>query len=230
MALVKVFNLKKQEVGEVDLADSVFKTEVSSAVIHQAIVTQLAGRRRGTASTKTKAEVRGGGKKPFRQKGTGNARQGSSRSPLMPGGGESFGPRPRSYFKTFPKKMAQAALRSALSDKFGSDRLVVIDDFKVGAKTKEVAAVLDTFQFGKALLVDGNNKNLELASRNLATHKFLPTEGVNVFDVVNYEWLMISKSAAQALSDRLSGAKKAKSKPAKSSKAKAKKSSAEAKA
>jgi large subunit ribosomal protein L4 len=230
MALVKVFNLKKQEVGEVDLADSVFKTEVSSAVIHQAIVTQLAGRRRGTASTKTKAEVRGGGKKPFRQKGTGNARQGSSRSPLMPGGGESFGPRPRSYFKTFPKKMAQAALRSALSDKLGSDRLLVIDDFKIGAKTKEVAAVLNTFQLGKALLVDGDNKNLEFASRNLATHKFLRTEGVNVFDVVNYEWLVISKNAAQSLSDRLSAEKKAKSRPAKTSKAKAKKSSAEAKA
>lgn len=224
MALVKVFNLKKQEVGEVDLADSVFNTEVSSAIIHQAIVTQLAGRRRGTASTKTKAEVRGGGKKPFKQKGTGNARQGSSRSPLMPGGGESFGPKPRSYFKTFPKKMAQAALRSALSDKFGSERLVVIDDFKIGAKTKEVAAVLDTFKLGKALLVDGDNKNLEFASRNLRTHKFLRTEGVNVFDVVNYDYLVLSKTAAQTLSDRLSGEKKAKpTKAVNVAKAKAKK-------
>src|SRR3989344_671378 len=146
MALVKVFNLKKQEVGEMDLPDSVFKVEPSPALVHQAIVTQLAGRRRGTASTKTKAEVRGGGKKPFRQKGTGNARQGSSRSPLMPGGGESFGPKPRSYFKTFPKKMAQAAMRSALSDKLGSERLIVIDDIKFGKpKTKDVAAVLGTF-------------------------------------------------------------------------------------
>jgi large subunit ribosomal protein L4 len=213
MATLKVYNLKKQEVGEIDLPDSVFKVEVSSAIIHQAVVTQLAGRRRGTASTKTKAEVRGGGKKPFRQKGTGNARQGSSRSPLMPGGGESFGPKPRSYFKTFPKKMAQAALRSALSDKFGSERLLVIDDFKLAKpQTKEMAAVLGTFGLSKALIVDAENKNLELASRNLAKAKFLPTGGVNVYDVVNHEWLVLSKKAAQTLSERLAGEKRAKAK------------------
>lgn len=213
MAKVKVFNLKKQEVGELDLPDSVFGVKVSSAIIHQAVVTQLAGRRRGTASTKTKAEVRGGGKKPFRQKGTGNARQGSSRSPLMPGGGESFGPKPRCYFKAFPKKMAQAAMRSALSDKLGSDRLIVIDDIKIGkAKTKEVASVLGTFGLSKALIVDGDNKNLELASRNLERHKFLRTEGVNVYDVVNHEWLVLSKQAAQSLAERLAGEKRAKSK------------------
>ncbi len=221
MALVKVYNLKKQEVGEVDLADSVFKAEISSALVHQAVVTQLAGRRRGTASTKTKAEVRGGGRKPFRQKGTGNARQGTTRSPLMPGGGESFGPKPRCYFKAFPKKMAQAALRSALSDKLGSERLMVLDDLKLKAKTKEIAGVLDTFGFKKALLVDADNKNLEFAARNLATHKYLRTEGVNVFDVVNHEWLVLSKKAAEMLSERLSGEKKA-AKPAKVKTAKGK--------
>lgn len=210
MASVKVFNLKNQEVGTIDLPDSVFKTEVSTAIIHQAVVTQLAGRRRGTASTKTKAEVRGGGRKPFKQKGTGNARQGTTRSPLMPGGGESFGPKPRCYFKTFPKKMAQAAMRSALSDKFGSERLLVIDDFKLGkAKTKEMAGVLATFGLSKALIVDGDNKSLELATRNLAKHKYLRTEGVNVYDVVNHEWLVLSKKAAQALGERLVSAKKA---------------------
>ena len=152
---------------------------MSTAIIHQAVVTQLAGRRRGTASTKTKSEVRGGGKKPFRQKGTGNARQGSSRSPLMPGGGQSFGPKPRDYFQTFPKKMAQAAMRSALSDKLGSERLLVIDEFKLGkGKTKEMIAVLGTFGLGKALIVDSDNRNLELASRNLEKAKFLRTEGV----------------------------------------------------
>ena len=209
MASVKVFNLKKQEVGTIDLPDSVFNVEVSSAIIHQAVVTQLAGRRRGTASTKTKAEVRGGGKKPFRQKGTGNARQGSSRSPLFPGGGESFGPKPRNYFKTFPKKMAQAAMRSALSDKFGSERILVIDDIKIGkAKTKEVAAVISTFALGKALIVDSDNSNLEFGSRNLEKAKFLRTEGVNVYDVVNHEWLVLSKKAAEALGERLNGEKK----------------------
>lgn len=213
MAKVKVFNLKKQEVGEIDLPDSVFGVKVSTAIIHQAVVTQLAGRRRGTASTKTKSEVRGGGKKPFRQKGTGNARQGSSRSPLMPGGGEAHGPKPRSYFKTFPKKMAQAAMRSALSDKLGSERLLIIDDFKFGKpKTKDVASVLGTFGLKKALLVDSENKNLELASRNLEKHKFLRTEGVNVYDVVNHEWLVLSKQAAQTLAERLAGEKRAKSK------------------
>lgn len=212
MAKVKVFNLKKQEVGEIDLPDAIFGVEVSSAIIHQAVVTQLAGRRRGTASTKTKAEVRGGGKKPFRQKGTGNARQGSSRSPLFPGGGESFGPKPRSYFKTFPKKMAQAAMRSALSDKLGSERLIVIDDFKFGKpKTKDIAAVLGVFGLNKALIVDGENKNLELASRNLRKHKFLRTEGVNVYDVVNHEWLVLSKNAVQALAEKLANEKRAKS-------------------
>jgi len=211
MASVKVFNLKNQEVGTVELPDSVFKTEVSTAIIHQAVVTQLAGRRRGTASTKTKAEVRGGGRKPLKQKGTGNARQGSTRSPLMPGGGESFGPKPRCYFKTFPKKMAQAAMRSALSDKFGSDRLIVIDDIKLAKpKTKDMAGVMSTFKLSKALIVDGENKNLELAARNLAKAKFLPTEGVNVYDVVNHEWLVISKKAAQALGERLASTKKAK--------------------
>jgi large subunit ribosomal protein L4 len=225
MALVKVYNLQKKEVGEVDLPDSVFKTEVSTALIHQAVVTQLAGRRRGTASTKTKAEVRGGGKKPFRQKGTGNARQGSSRSPLMPGGGESFGPKPRDYTKTFPKKMAQAAMRSALSDKLGSERLLVIDDFKFGKpKTKEVASVLGAFGLGKALIVDSDNKNLELASRNLEKAKYLRTEGVNVYDLVNHEWLVLSKKAAQTLGERLAGGKvvaKAKTKAAKTASAKA---------
>jgi large subunit ribosomal protein L4 len=220
MALIKVLNLKKQEVGEIDLPDSVFNYEVKKDLIHQAIVTQMAGRRRGTASTKTKAEVRGGGRKPFKQKGTGNARQGSTRSPLMPGGGESFGPRPRDYTKTFPKQMAANAMKSALSDKFKSERLVIIDDIKLDKpKTADLAKVLaDTFKFNKALLVDHGNKNAALAARNLETHKFIETQGVNVYDVVNYEWLVFSKKAAQMIADKLAGNKKA---PAKKPAAKA---------
>ena len=222
MALVKVYNLKKQEVGEVDLPDSIFKTEVSNALVHQAIVTQLAGRRRGTASTKTKAEVRGGGKKPFRQKGTGNARQGSSRSPLMPGGGESFGPKPRDYTKTFPKKMAQVAMKSVLSDKLGSERILVIDDLKLAkAKTKIVSEMLSTFGLKKALFVDQDNKNFELAARNLATHKYLRTEGVNVYDVVNHEWLVLTKKSVDGLISRLSNKKADAKKDAKKGKARA---------
>lgn len=208
MALVKVFNIKNKEVGEVELPDAIFKVDVSSALIHQAVVAQLAGRRRGTASTKTKAEVRGGGRKPFKQKGTGNARQGSTRSPLMPGGGETFGPKPRCYFKVLPKKMAQAAMKSALSDKLASERLVVIDDLKVSAKTKEVSGIVNAFGFGKSLIVDSENKNLELGARNLARHKFLRAEGVNVYDVVNHEWLVLSKKAVEALSKKLSAPRK----------------------
>jgi large subunit ribosomal protein L4 len=143
----------------------------------------------------------------------------------MPGGGENFGPKPRDYFKTFPKKMAQAAMRSALSDKLGSEKIIVIDDIKLAkAKTKEIAGVIGTFGLGKALIVDSDNKNLELASRNLEKAKFLRTEGVNVYDVVNHEWLVLSKKAAQALGERLSGQKTAaakKAKPAKAASAKA---------
>ena len=209
MAVVKVYNLKKQEVGEVNLPDDVFGTEVNQALVHQVVVAQMAGRRRGTASTKTKAEVRGGGRKPFRQKGTGNARQCSTRSPLMPGGGESFGPKPRSYFKSVPKAMAAGAMRSALSDKFASQRLIVVDEFKFDKPaTKSFAkTVNEVFSLNKALIIDHDNKNAELSARNLAKHKYLRTEGVNVYDVVGHDWLFISKKAAQALAQKLSAGK-----------------------
>lgn len=207
MAKVTVYDLSKKEVGEVDLPDSVFKAEVKPALVHQVVVAQLAGRRRGTAKVKTKAEVRGGGRKPFKQKGTGNARQGSIRSPLMPGGGSSFGPKPRSYEQAVPKKMAAGALRSVLSDKLASDRLIVVDEFKFEKpSTKKMASVLnEKFGLSKALVVDGKSKAVELSARNLAKHKFLRTEGVNVYDVANHEWLVLSKKAAIALGERLGG-------------------------
>lgn len=205
MAVVKVLNFKKEAVGEVNLPDAVFNAEVNPALVHQVVVAQLAGRRRGTAHTKTKAEVRGGGKKPFKQKGTGNARQGSSRSPLMPGGGESFGPRAHSFYQIVPKKMAAGAMRSILSDKFKSERLIVLEDFKfTKPSTKALAKVIETFGLKKALLVDDKNANAELSARNLERHKFLRTEGVNVYDVANYEWLVLSKKAAVELGKRLS--------------------------
>jgi large subunit ribosomal protein L4 len=205
MAQIKVYNLKKESVGEIDLPDAVFKAEVNTTLVHQVILAQLAGRRRGTAKTKTKAEVRGGGRKPFKQKGTGNARQGSSRSPLMPGGGESFGPVVRSYFQIVPKKMAAGAMKSILSDKLQSDRIIVIDDFKFSKpSTKAIAKVAELFGWNKALLVDDKNKNAELSARNLEKHKFIRTEGVNVYDVANYEWLVLSKRSALELGKRLS--------------------------
>lgn len=205
MATVKVYNLKKESVGEIELPDNVFGVEANPALVHQVVNAQLAGRRRGTAKTKTKAEVRGGGKKPFRQKGTGNARQGSSRSPLMPGGGESFGPVVRSYYQSVPHKMAEGALKSVLSDKLKSDRLIILDEFKFSKPSTAVLAkaVEGVFKMKKALLVGEKDKNTELSARNLARHKFLRTEGVNVYDVANYEWLVMTKKSATALGNRL---------------------------
>jgi len=145
MPTLDVINQEKKKVGTIDLSDDVFGTDVNVALVHQVIKAQLAGRRQGTAKTKVKSEVRGGGKKPFKQKGTGNARQGSSRSPLNPGGGQSFGPQPRSYEQATPKEMMRGALRSALSDRVKSARLLVVDEFKLSAiKTKTFQNVINT--------------------------------------------------------------------------------------
>src|SRR5580704_7564009 len=131
MPSLELYNQKKEKVGNINLNDSVFGTEVNHALVHQVIKAQLAERRQGTAKTKVKSEVRGGGKKPFKQKGTGNARQGSSRSPLQPGGGQNFGPQPRSYEQATPKEMVRGALRSALSDRVKAGRFLVVDEFKL---------------------------------------------------------------------------------------------------
>jgi large subunit ribosomal protein L4 len=205
MAKVDVVNLKNEKVGTVDLPEAVFGQKVNSPLVLQVVKAQLAGLRQGTASTKTKGLVRGGGKKPFKQKGTGNARQGSSRSPLMPGGGSSFGPQPRKYNQNTPKEMVRGAIRSVLSDKLASNRLVVVDKFDLKqAKTKELANTLNKiFKAEKALLVDMKNQNLALASRNLPKVRCLTSEGVNAYDLVKYEWLFISKESVQALSAKL---------------------------
>ena len=161
--------------------------------------------RQGTAKTKVKSEVRGGGKKPFRQKGTGNSRQGSSRSPLMPGGGSAFGPQPRKYNQRTPKEMVRGAIRSVLSDKLAAKHLVIVDKFEMKqAKTKVLAEALKkTFKAEKAVLVDSKNQNLMLASRNLPTVSYLTTEGVNAYDLVKHDWLFLSKESAEALAKRL---------------------------
>src|SRR6476469_10058496 len=133
MPTLELINQEKQKVGTIDLRDDVFAVEVNIPLVHQVLKAQLAGRRQGTAKTQVKSEVRGGGKKPFRQKGTGNARQGSTRSPLQPGGGQNFGPQPRSYEQSTPKEMMRGALRSALSDRLKANRILVIDEFKLSA-------------------------------------------------------------------------------------------------
>lgn len=205
MATLDVVNQEKKKVGSIELRDDVFAVPVNVALVHQVIKAQLAGRRQGTAKTKVKSEVRGGGKKPFKQKGTGNARQGSTRSPLNPGGGQNFGPQPRSYAQATPKEMVRGALRSALSDRLKSGRFLVVDEFKLASiKTKDLDAVLKTkLAVEQVLVVDDANKNLELSGRNLPRVKVLRTEGLNVYDIVRNEWIVITQRAAKAIEARL---------------------------
>lgn len=205
MPSVDIFNQKKEKVGTANLSDSVFGVKVNHALVHQVIKAQLAGKRSGTAKTKTKGEVRGGGKKPFKQKGTGNARQGSNRSPLMPGGGQNFGPQPRSYEEATPKAMMKGALRSALSDRVQSGHFVLIDKLSFSKpKTSEAAKVIkDTFKLDKVLLVANKDQNLELSTRNLKGVKMLRAEGVNVYDIVKFDYLMMTQDVAKALEERL---------------------------
>lgn len=205
MPTLELYNQKKEKVGSVNLSDAVFGAEVNRALVHQVIKAQLADRRQGTAKTKVKSEVRGGGRKPFKQKGTGNARQGSTRSPLMVGGGQNFGPQPRSYAERTPKEVMKGALRSALSDRVKSARVLVIDKLTFKApKTADASKVLkDTFKLDKALLVAGADKNLELSVRNLKGVKMLRSEGINVYDIIKHDWLVLTQDAVKAIETRL---------------------------
>lgn len=205
MPTLDVVNQQKEKVGTIQLRDDVFAVNVNVALVHQVLKAQLAGRRQGTAKTKTKSEVRGGGRKPFKQKGTGNARQGSSRSPLHPGGGQSFGPVPRSYEQSTPKEMVRGALRSILSDRLKSNRFMVVDEFKLSqSKTKEFNQLLKgKLQLDQVLIVDDINTNLELSGRNIPKVKILRTEGLNVYDVISHEWVVFTKRAVEAVQSRL---------------------------
>lgn len=205
MPTLELINQEKIKVGTIELREDVFGVEVNVPLVHQVLKAQLAGRRQGTAKTKTKSEVRGGGRKPFRQKGTGNARQGSIRSPLQPGGGQNFGPQPRSYAQATPKEMVRGALRSVLSDRVKANRLLVIDEFNLDAvKTKTLALLLKgKLQLDQVLIVDDTNRNLELSGRNIPRVKVLRTEGLNVYDVVRNEWVVVTKRAVEAIESRL---------------------------
>lgn len=204
MLKCEVVDQNNKKVGTLDLDESVFGVKVNHALVHQVIKAQLAGRRQGTAKTKTKSEVRGGGRKPFKQKGTGNARQGSSRSPLMPGGGQNFGPQPRSYEQATPKEMMRGALRSALSDRLAAKRLKIVDSFQfAGPKTKSFIAMQNALAVEKALFVDNTNENFEKSGRNVPRVRVLRSEGINVYDIVKYDWLIVSKAAVEAIQKRL---------------------------
>ena len=205
MPSLELYNQKKEKVGSIDLNDAVFGAEVNRGLVHQVVKAQLADRRQGTAKTKVKSEVRGGGRKPFKQKGTGNARQGSTRSPLMVGGGQNFGPQPRSYAERTPKEMVRGALRSALSDRVKAARVIVLDKLTFAQpRTKDAEKVFkETFKLDKVLLIAGADQNLELSVRNLKGIRMLRTEGLNVYDILKHDWLMLTQDAVKSIESRL---------------------------
>jgi large subunit ribosomal protein L4 len=204
MAKIAVYDINRNQVAERELVDAVFNTEVKEYLIHDMVRYQLAARRQGTAKTKGRSEVRGGGRKPYKQKGTGNARQGSSRAPNHVGGGTVFGPTPRNYEFKLNRKVKKAALKSALSARFRDEQLLVLNDLQLEQiSTKSFVEVLDRFELGKTLVVvEGDNRNLELSARNLPNVKVLHAEGVNVYDVMKYPHLVLTTGAV----DQIEGA------------------------
>lgn len=204
MAKMSVVNWKKEAVGEVELPSEVFETSIRKDILHTLVKWQLAARRQGTHKTKDRSEVRGGGKKPFKQKGTGNARQGSTRSPLNPGGAVLFGPRPRSYAFALPKKVRQMGLRSALSHLNKEGRLFVIDTMTHDSgKTSELNKKLGSFGVTKAVLIDSTeNVSLHRATKNMKNFKSLGVEGMNVYDLLKYNAALISKDSLDSIAKR----------------------------
>ncbi len=205
MATLPIYDPQKQKVGEIDVSDDVFGIAPKTGVIHEVVVWQRAKRRAGTACTKTRSEVSGGGRKPWRQKGTGRARAGSNTSPLWKRGGTVFGPKPRSYSYTLPKKVRKLGLRMVLSDKAMSDRLFVLKEFGLQEiKTKDMAALLNRFGAKKAVIaVKDRDRVLELSARNIPNVKVLPQEGLNVYDLLKHEFLFIHEPAVEAIEERL---------------------------
>ena len=205
MPTVDVYNIQKEKVGELDLKDEIFGVEVKGHVLHEVVTWQRACRRAGTACTKTRGEVRGGGRKPWRQKGTGRARSGSTRSPIWKGGGTTFGPRPRSYAYALPKQVRRLALKMALSSKVANGRLVVLDAYPQGTpKTKDFIQVLKTFEINKALVVSvEENQALELSARNVPGIQVMPPMGLNVYDILKYEHLVLLSPALDQIEARL---------------------------
>ena len=202
---VKVYNLKREEVGDIELSDEVFATEVKQHLLHEVVTAQRAGRRAGTQKTKERSAVAGTNKKLYRQKGTGRARQGGQRAPHRVGGGHAHAIEPRDYSYRPPRKVRVGALRCALSLFAQEGRLIVVENFDLEAKkTKALAETLGTLQVGKkSLVVDGkDNQNLVFSIRNLQNHQFLPPEGVNVYDLLRHQSLVVTKDAAKALEAR----------------------------
>jgi len=207
MAKIAVYNLARKKTGEMDLDDNVFSAPVRKYLMHETVHMQLNRRRSGTATVKERNAVAGGGRKPYRQKGTGRARQGSVTAPNHVGGGVVFGPRLRSYDFRPPAKARRGALISALSMLFADERITIVEDFSLPEiKTKELAGILQKLKVSRAVVVDDrNNENLKKSIRNMREHKYLSPEGINVYDLLRHDGLVITRSAAQSLQERLSG-------------------------
>ena len=206
MAKVSVYTWDKKASGDIELPEEIFEQPLRKDVLHSVVRWQLACRRQGTHSTKTKGLVSGGGKKPFKQKGTGQARQGSSRSPLMPGGGTAFGPTPRDYSYSLPKKTRQAGLKIALSYLLKSERLWIVKDMESEGKTGELQKRLVKFGVKKALLVDAQEGALfKRAATNLKNYRYMSAAGLNVYDLLKYDSAVLTKSSIEKIISRVGG-------------------------
>ncbi|MBD0384620.1 50S ribosomal protein L4 [Paenibacillus sedimenti] len=206
MPKVALYNVTGAQVGEVELSDAVFGIEPHVHAIHEAVLLQQAAVRQGTHKTKGRSEVRGGGRKPWKQKGTGRARQGSIRAPQWKGGGTVFGPTPRSYGYKLPRKVRRLAIKSALSSKVIDNELIVLDQLQLNApKTKEFAAILNNLKVERKALVVGldTDSNAALSARNIPGVKFIAADGINVLDVMLYDKLIITKDAVQKVEEVL---------------------------
>ena len=202
MANVSVYNIEGNQIGEMELSDAVFGVEVNEHLLHMAVVNHLAAKRQGTQSAKTRSEVSGGGKKPWRQKGTGHARQGSTRAPQWTGGGVVFAPVPRDYSFKMNKKEKRAALKSALSSKVAENKIIVLDAFNMEeVKTKKFKAVMDALKVSKALVVVDNNNNVVLSARNIPEVKTASTSTINVYDILKYDTLVVTQDAVATIQE-----------------------------
>ena len=203
MANVSVYNIEGKEVGKIDLSDAVFGVEVNEHLVHMAVVSQLANNRQGTQKAKTRTEVSGGGRKPWRQKGTGHARQGSTRAPQWTGGGVVFAPVPRDYSFKMNKREKRAALKSALTSRVEENKFIVIDEINFEeAKTKNFANILKNLDVSKALVVlEDDNKNAELSARNIADVKTAKTNTINVYDILKYNTVITTKAVVAKIEE-----------------------------
>ncbi len=203
MATVAVYNIEGKEVDKLELNDNVFGVEINEHLVHLAVVSQLANGRQGTQSAKTRSEVSGGGRKPWRQKGTGHARQGSTRSPQWTGGGVVFAPKPRDYSMKMNKREKQIAIKSALTSKVQDSKLIVVDEFKLDEiKTSKFAQILDNLKAPKALVVTKDkDEKVVLSARNMPTVKTTMTNSINVYDILKYDSLVITKDAVAAIEE-----------------------------